>query len=53
MKIILASRGRVVHGVRNSKNGVWIQQLEYRTDKTNYLTSVEKDNWVLEYEEDL
>ena len=51
-KAIIASRGRVIGNQRNSKDGVWIQQTEYRTDKSNSLTSVDKDNLVLLYAED-
>lgn len=51
-KAIIASRGRIIGNQRNSKDGVWIQQTEYRTDKSNSLTSVEKDNLVLVYAED-
>ena len=36
---IVASRGRMV-------DGKWVQQLEERTDATNTLTSVQKDNMV-------
>lgn len=31
---------------------MWIQQTEYRMDKSNSLTSVDKDNLVLVYAED-
>jgi len=51
-KLIIASRGRIIGNRRNSKDGVWIQQTEYRTDKSNSLTSVDKDNLVLLYAED-
>lgn len=51
-KAIIASRGRVIGNQRNSKDGMWIQQTEYRMDKSNFLTSVDKDNLVLVYAED-
>ena len=51
-KAIIASRGRIIGNRKNSKDGVWIQRTEYRTDKSNSLTSVDKDNLVLLYAED-
>jgi hypothetical protein len=51
-RLPLAIRGRRIPGLRNSKDGCFVQTLEVGIDKMNALiTTQETNNMVLEYEE--
>lgn len=51
-RLPLAIRGRKIPGVRNTRDGCFVQTLEVGTNKMNALvTTQETNNMVLEYEE--